>query len=503
MTRLAGVARTHWIEVLVFVVALAARLGVILRRGGIHGVMGYDCGVYFAGADALIHGRMPYRDFTMLHPPVITLVLAPFAALTRWMSDWHAFIIATLAFCALGALNAGLVVVVCRRFGLTDRAAGLAGLFYAVWYGAISGEFEVKLSPVENVFLLLGLLLLLRAQRVPTGQTAWANVLAGAVLGLTMVTKIWWAVPVVLLVLWQARTQRSLRAGLQVALGAAGSAFAVCAPFFFADPSTMFASVVTEQLGRRRVDTAEGRVSSLTTLPDLGDRFSHVTVGAVDGVFVVLVVVVLLLAWRASKKTRVMVALVSVQLAVLFEAPSWFPYYSDYLTVGLAVCVGAAVSTSAGMRVPRLRTAPSIVLAAALLAVASLVTITGSMAARPFPSAARLTRAVGDVRCVTTTNTTDLIRLDALTRGLDEGCPDWIDVTGHRFDLPHENRPQDRAAWGLSLRHYLGSGGATVVPDGLPSSLHLATDFTRHGVVARTSDDTIYRGAQHPKSRTS
>src|SRR5579875_2720323 len=156
----------------VFLVALFFRLAVILRKGGIHGIIGYDCGVYFAGADALLHGRLPYRDFTMVHPPGITLTLTPFAALTHVMTDWHAFIVAILAFCVLGAVNAVLVVLLCRRLGIAGRGAVIAGLFYAGWYGAVSAEFDVKLEPLSNFLLLLGLLALLRDQRRATRWSA-------------------------------------------------------------------------------------------------------------------------------------------------------------------------------------------------------------------------------------------------------------------------------------------------------------------------------------------
>ena len=44
---------------------------------------GYDAGVYYSAADALIHGRTPYRDFLLLHPPGLMLTLTPFAAIGR------------------------------------------------------------------------------------------------------------------------------------------------------------------------------------------------------------------------------------------------------------------------------------------------------------------------------------------------------------------------------------------------------------------------------------
>ena len=60
--------------------AFVARLLPTLHGGGLGGLDDYDDGVYFAGSQALIAGRLPYRDFLLLHPPGILLVLSPLAA---------------------------------------------------------------------------------------------------------------------------------------------------------------------------------------------------------------------------------------------------------------------------------------------------------------------------------------------------------------------------------------------------------------------------------------
>ena len=44
---------------------------------GLFGIGGYDDGVYFGSALGLVNGLMLYRDFVMLHPPGVTLALAP------------------------------------------------------------------------------------------------------------------------------------------------------------------------------------------------------------------------------------------------------------------------------------------------------------------------------------------------------------------------------------------------------------------------------------------
>ena len=87
---------------LIGVVAFAARLHAMLRGGGLGGISNYDDGVYFAGAESLVSGRLPYRDFVLLHPPGIVVVLSPFAALAHLLSDATAFELGRLVFIALG-----------------------------------------------------------------------------------------------------------------------------------------------------------------------------------------------------------------------------------------------------------------------------------------------------------------------------------------------------------------------------------------------------------------
>ena len=58
----------------VAVVAFTARVGVVLRGEGFHALAGYDQGVYYAAADAFVHGRLPYVGFLLLHPPGIVLL---------------------------------------------------------------------------------------------------------------------------------------------------------------------------------------------------------------------------------------------------------------------------------------------------------------------------------------------------------------------------------------------------------------------------------------------
>src|SRR5919112_759301 len=103
-------SRALWVAtVAVAAVAFLTRAWLVLRHAGLGGLNHYDDGVYYAGAAALVSGRMPYRDFLFLHPPGILLALSPFAALGAVTSDSVGLAVARVAFWGIGALNAGLV----------------------------------------------------------------------------------------------------------------------------------------------------------------------------------------------------------------------------------------------------------------------------------------------------------------------------------------------------------------------------------------------------------
>ena len=58
----------HWLwAIALAAIAFAFRLIPVLRGGGLFGFGNYDDGVYYAAATGLVHGRLPYLDFLLLH----------------------------------------------------------------------------------------------------------------------------------------------------------------------------------------------------------------------------------------------------------------------------------------------------------------------------------------------------------------------------------------------------------------------------------------------------
>src|SRR4051794_3432272 len=227
--------------------AFVLRFGVVLfSHGGPGGLYGYDAGVYYSAADALTFGRVPYRDFIFLHPPGLMVFLTPFAALGRLTTDHTGYLVANLAFNLLAAMNAVLVWTIARRWGLRRRSALLGGLFYAVWWGGIIAEIGLRLEPL-GTFVFLSAILLLAGRAELRRSRAVA---AGALLGAACCVKIWWVVPLLVVLGWHLVHRPLRRRAGYLAAGAVGAGLLIIGPFFALAGREMWRRVISDQVGR-------------------------------------------------------------------------------------------------------------------------------------------------------------------------------------------------------------------------------------------------------------
>jgi hypothetical protein len=459
-------ARWRWaVPLLVAVVALLLRLSAVLRGGGFYGYFGYDDGVYFTAAASLLVGRLPYRDFVLLHPPGILLALVPFAELGRLTSDRDAMAVARLAWLLLGALNAALAA---RVAGVLGRSAALvAGLFAATWYHAAYGERVPLLEPLGNLALLAVLLLLVqRPRRLPQ---RYAEVLAGVALGLGACVKFWGVVPLAVVTVVLLVTHGWRVAG-RIAAGAAAAGLVVCGPFLLAAPKAMVRMLVLAQGGR------ESNGYPFLRRPPF---FLGVAQYLRDQDWTLVVVVTLVacavlsaaavLALRAPP-ARLWVALLVGHVAVLFASPVYFSHYSAFLTVPLALVLGAGTgvwSQRVAGRAPHVLRVAVTAAAAGMLALMGTGTALAMFGAR-YPGD-RLAAFVPAEGCVRADDPGALIQLNVLTRDLRRGCEVPVDFTGLTYYQPIRRadgstvpRSRDRR-WQRRARSYLTSGAATVL----------------------------------------
>jgi hypothetical protein len=447
----------------VAVLALVARLAPVLRGGGLTGVLAYDDGVYYSASDALLSGRVPYRDYLLLHPPGITLALAPFAALGRLAGDAEGMAAARVAFMLVGTLSAVLVWRIASR--VSPRAGLVAGLFYAVWQPAAAAERTTLLEPLVNLGLLGALALL------GPGAGRRRIVAAGVVLGLAVAVKAWAVVPFLVLALWLLRRSGWRTAVSYVGAGAAAAA-AVCLPFLVLAGPRMLRMVVLDQLGR-----PNNGVPTVVRLASIeGLRLSHRPVTASLATTAVLVAVlgglaVAALAWRRPA-TRVWAALLAGAVLTLLTSPSYFGHYGTFAAPALALLVGAGADTvlsRLAVRTPVVRPlAPALGVVA--LAVLAAHVVTHAEGRRPPPESAMADQLAG-ARCVAADSAAALVAADVLSRDLEQGCPVVVDVTGltydqDRGDLRSGSTPTARRhdpEWQRSVDRYLTGASAVLL----------------------------------------
>ena len=253
-----GTSRRGW-AVLVCALsstAFVARLAPLLRGGGLYGLGNYDDGVHFASALGFVHGRMPYRDFLLLHPPGVVLALAPFAALGPILGDPDRLRHRPARVDGARRREHGA-----RRPNSPARWGGgprcSAALAYALFYPAVYSDHTTELETVGTVLTLAALATL----SGPLRQRSWWLVsLAGALLGAAAGVKIWGALFVVVVALFVG-ISGGLRRGLQVVLGAAVGTTAVLPALLSPGPSDDVAD------GPSRISSA-GRPAPRDSGPD-------------------------------------------------------------------------------------------------------------------------------------------------------------------------------------------------------------------------------------------
>jgi hypothetical protein len=476
------------------VVAFLVRLTPLLLGGGLRGYGRYDDGVYYAAADALTFGRVPYRDFVLLHPPGLPLLLAPFALLGRVTSDPTGLVAGRVVFMLVGAVNAMLVVAVTRRW-TGWRPALLAGLLYACWSPAVYAEQATLLEPLGSTALLVALLRLPE----PTPRRPRSSLVAGAALGAAVTLKIWYVVPWLLAIGWEAARQRG-RSAVMVAGAGAAVLLVVLVPFLALARGRMWDMVVRDQLLRPAALPASrlGRLTSITgarqTLPLHGAPLGAVTLA------VLLLVAGACVGCLLRATSRLPLLLLLGDAAVLMASPVYFRHYAHLIAAPAAVVLGIGLPVV----VARLRGRSRLVLqaAAAALILLSGAAVASSHQGRPMDGAALARSAPPG--CVAGDSPELLIGMNRLSSDLRNGCTVPVDVSGITYDTLHRTRRNGRvlarranAPYQRFLVHYLMSASSYGLLRG-PQELSVRTRrlLEHQPVLARSGAVVLRRGGQ-------
>ena len=419
-----------------------------------------DEGVYYASASALLHGMTPYGDLVFVHPPGILILLAPFAAIGMVVGDSVGIFLARESFVLLGSLNAALVTLVLWHRGRISALAG--GVVYASWGVTVISEFRLNLVTVQSTMFLLALLILVRWPR--------RVLLAGALVGLTCIVKIW-AVPYVLVAVPFVLFRMGRPAARRFAAGLVVAPMAVALPFLALHPTSAVTLILGVQVDREARDL--GWVRRMSTALDGsfhdGHFFGVVAVVVIAGAIAMVAPTWMAIARRAGPHDWTdeawLGSLLMLQAAVLIWAPSFFRHYTAFIAPAGALALGLAI----GALVRRWRPFAALI---PVLALASTAAV--SMADRLYVAVphGRLAAAVADSRCVWTLRTSDLAVADALTSNLDNDCGFSLDPYGRSLQLRRDTGSD--GAWNRLARQQLTRADAVI-----PSDLKLVDDTTR------------------------
>ena len=479
----------------IFVLAIVVRLVGTLRGAGLYGLGNYDDGVHFAAAVGLVNGLLPYRDFLLLHPPGVVLVLAPFAALSWVLGEPNAMMVARLGWMLMGGINAVLCGLVLRPL---SRVAGLvAALFYALSIGAVYVEHTLLLEPPATTLVLLAMVctrLLGTAQALHTRH----YVVAGLLLGFSPVLKIWGVVALVVVVVTIV-ARRGWRPGLTTLAAGAASCVAACLPFFLIAPQQMWRMVVVAQLERRRAnERIADRLNDVLGLREWNNGSDQWTIALLlVGLLLAAATVICLI--RAE--LRVVAALMITHAALVMTTPMWFLHYAGLTAAPMALTFAGALAVVMGWTRQVRWLPPSL----------AVVTVAGTLVlAYPMREVDLGDRQipVDQLRatlprwgtCIATDWPMTLIQLNLLQREIDRGCRFVVDLGGYSYyllDSPfHAEARRDNVDWQqLALEHY--RSGDAVIPVRFDTdagfSEHTARTLESWPVIVEAGDYVVRR----------
>lgn len=444
---------------------MALRLYQLTRPGFLTGVNEYDDGVYFGSAVRLVHGVIPYRDFVMVQPPGISLLMTPVALLSRLTGTGTGFALARVLTACAGAAGVTLAGLLVRRKGIV--AMTLACGVLAVYPAGINAAHTVLLEPWLVLFCLAGALAMFEGDHVTThpGRLAWGGVAFGAAGAI----KLWAVFPVVVLLVvcrrnGSRRPRRPYLAGVIAGFGIP------VIPFLLLAPQSFYHGVVVAQLSRvdlTRVSVWD-RLQSLTGL----SAFAPVAHGTVLLTALAMAGFAIVGLLRSALRTRqaptplewFAVGTAALLLAAFIWPPDYYEHYAWFFAPFLALCLALAAGRLTAALSGRIRLnllAPSLsgLVALALLWTA-VVEVRQEARLTATEPAASAQRQIPAGACVLTDITSLTIVADRFVSS-EAGCSMMVDTIGTDYALsPGRNgvtgagrSPAVQAVWLSAFRH--------------------------------------------------
>jgi alpha-1,2-mannosyltransferase len=425
----------------VIVAATLLALGIrgfqLAKPGHLLGVGDYDDGADFGSALWLIKGVLPYKDFIIVQPPGIVLLMTPAAALSKVTGTAWAIGVGRILTVTASAATVVLGGLLVRHRGVFATIVTCGVI--AIYPGSAQAAHTVLLEPWLTAFSLAGAVALFDGDRLATGWRRLA--LGGAAFGFAGAIKVWAIIPVAVIAVLSLPRYRQLARFLA---GVAAGFLIPVIPFAAIAPQRFYDSVVVAQLVRTGTRTPLGyRLQYLTGLTDW-DLGTGVFLGA--AIFLAVVIIgVSLAAWRLTgrgpSRLEWFALAATALIVVAFLVPDDFYYhYPAFLApfLGMALALPTARLPGARAGLPA-RVRHSVTGAAGLVLLVLPLAAPGADYS-PTPTYAgalpAIERVIPPGACVLTDQASLLVSIGRFYSSV-PGCPVVVDGTGTSYALGH------------------------------------------------------------------
>ena len=324
--------------------ALLLRLYQLSRPGFLLSVNEYDDGPYFGSAVRLVYGALPYRDFLIVQPPGITLLMIPAALLSKVTGTAWGMAVGRILTSVAGAASVALAGLLVRHRGVLATVT-VCGIM-AVYPDSIQAVKTVLVEPWLVLFCLIGALAIFDGDHFTTRtrRLVWG----GVAFGFGGAVEPWAIFPVLIIALLTLRWPRRLAA---YAGGVAIGFLVPVLPFAALAPDKFYEATIVAQIGPRAGATPTSfwlRIQDLTGLADLS-RPTHLDdLGA--AVLIAAVAfgslgLVFLLTWRPPPALEEFAVGSATLVFAAFLWPDQFHYhFAAFLAPFLALAIGLPLS---------------------------------------------------------------------------------------------------------------------------------------------------------------
>ena len=441
--------------------ALALRLFQFSRPGYLLGVTEYDDGPYFGSALRLIHGLVPYRDFQVIQPPGITLLMLPAALLSKVTSTDSALVVGRILTTLAGTASVVLVGRLVRHRGVT--ATVLACGITAVFPDAIAAAHTVLVEPWLVLFCLLGANAVFDGDRLTASprRLAWA----GAAFGFAGAVETWAIFPVIGLLILLLRRPRN--AGVFAAGMTAGFGIPVL-PFALMAPRGLYDSIVVAQTRVHPIrvplvaahppfpgEVGYSRLLDMTGLSGLSGLSLGGPVQVLVEVFILLIIFGALVAVSvkshegpAALDWFAVAAFALISVAFVLP-PQFYYHFSAFLAPFLAMAIALPVARLIDATWPAGSSAGQLspVVAGALILIMGFMQASHEInlhSRMPWSDVVTARRLILPGACLVTDQVSYSIVFDRFTSAV-PGCPVMLDPSGINYTMTHGHDPQTGA----------------------------------------------------------